>query len=155
MSEINRLEWEAYIRDSELMRTIRRIEGEVGDLANHVRNRGRDMEDVFSRLAKVAGGFLSLNAAEGFIQKLIQVRSEFQQLEIAFTTMLGSKERADKLTQDLIEFAGTTPFGMKDTANAAKQLLAYGSTAENVKNELRMLGDVAAGTSQPIGDLVY
>ncbi|WP_433863132.1 tape measure protein [Sphingobacterium thalpophilum] len=155
MSEINRLEWEAYIRDSELIRTIRRIEGEVGDLANHVRNRGRDMEDVFSRLAKVAGGFLSLNAAEGFIRKLIQVRSEFQQLEIAFTTMLGSKERADKLTQDLIEFAGTTPFGMKDTANAAKQLLAYGSTAENVKNELRMLGDVAAGTSQPIGDLVY
>lgn len=155
MSGINTLEWDAYIRDSELMATIRRIEGSVGDLADRVRNRGRDMEDVFARLAKVAGGFLSLNAAENFIQKLIQVRSEFQQLEIAFTTMLGSKEKADQLTKDLIEFAGTTPFGMKDTANAAKQLLAYGSTAANVKNELRMLGDVAAGTSQPIGDLVY
>lgn len=155
MSGINTLEWDAYIRDSELMATIRRIEGNVGDLADRVRNRGRDMEDVFARLAKVAGGFLSLNAVENFIQKLIQVRSEFQQLEIAFTTMLGSKEKADQLTKDLIEFAGTTPFGMKDTANAAKQLLAYGSTAANVKNELRMLGDVAAGTSQPIGDLVY
>ncbi|QQT60097.1 hypothetical protein I6I97_12555 [Sphingobacterium multivorum] len=155
MSTINRLEWDAYIRDSELMASLNRIEQRVNRMANNVSNRGRDLEEMFSRLAKVAGGFLSLNAAENFIQKLIQVRSEFQQLEIAFTTMLGSKERADKLTQDLIEFAGTTPFGMKDTANAAKQLLAYGSTAENVKNELRMLGDVAAGTSQPIGDLVY
>lgn len=155
MSTINRLEWDAYIRDSELMASINRIEQRVNRMANNVTNRGRDLEEMFTRLAKVAGGFLSLNAAENFVQKLIQVRSEFQQLEIAFTTMLGSKERADKLTKDLIEFAGTTPFGMKDTANAAKQLLAYGSTAENVKNELRMLGDVAAGTSQPIGDLVY
>ncbi|WGQ15571.1 tape measure protein [Sphingobacterium faecium] len=150
-----RLDWDAVIRDTEFQATINRIETRVNNLSRNVQRQGRDMESVFANLAKVAGGFLSLNAAEGFVTKLIQVRSEFQQLEIAFTTMLGSKEKADKLTKDLIEFAGTTPFGMKDTANAAKQLLAYGSTAENVKNELRMLGDVAAGTSQPIGDLVY
>src|SRR5690606_9623338 len=104
---------------------------------------------------KAAAAFLTLNQAQNFVQQLIKVRSEFQQLEIAFTTMLGSKERADQLTQELIEFASTTPFGMSDTANAAKQLLAYGSAAEDVTDELRMLGDVAAGTSQPIGDLVY
>lgn len=150
-----RLDWDAYIRDTEFMATIRRIEQRVNDLARNVNNRGKDMEAVFDRLAKVAGGFLSLNAAEGFIQKLIQIRSEFQQLEIAFTTMLGSKEKADQLTRDLIQFAATTPFGMKDAANAAKQLLAYGSSAETVTNELRILGDVAAGTSQPIGELVY
>ncbi|GEM_PF-1638301 len=150
-----RLDWDAYIRDTEFMATIRRIEQRVNDLARNVNNRGRDMEDVFGRLAKVAGGFLSLNAAEGFIQKLIQVRSEFQQLEISFTTMLASKEKADQLTKDLIQFAATTPFGMKEAANAAKQLLAYGSSANTVTNELRMLGDVAAGTSQPIGELVY
>ncbi|MFC3353701.1 tape measure protein [Sphingobacterium zeae] len=150
-----RLDWDAYIRDTEFMATIRRIEQRVNDLARNVNNRGRDMEDVFGRLAKVAGGFLSLNAAEGFIQKLIHVRSEFQQLEISFTTMLASKEKADQLTKDLIQFAATTPFGMKEAANAAKQLLAYGSSANTVTSELRMLGDVAAGTSQPIGELVY
>jgi tape measure domain-containing protein len=113
------------------------------------------MEAVFDRLARTATAFLSVNMMENFISKMISVRSEFQQLEIAFTTMLGSKEKADKLTQDLIQFAGTTPFGMKDTADATKQLLAYGSEAGNVKNELRMLGDVASGVSQPIGELVY
>lgn len=150
-----RLDWDAYIRDTEFMATIRRIEQRVNDLSRNVNNRGRDMEAVFDRLARTATAFLSVNMMENFISKMISVRSEFQQLEIAFTTMLGSKEKADKLTQDLIQFAGTTPFGMKETADATKQLLAYGSEAGNVKNELRMLGDVASGVSQPIGELVY
>ena len=155
MSEVNRLEWDAYIRDSELMASVNRIERRVGGMVDNVTKKGRDMDTVFARMAQAATAFFTISAAENFVQKLIQVRSEFQQLDIAFTTMLGSKERADKLTQDLIEFASTTPFGMKDTANAAKQLLAYGSAADEVKKELRMLGDVASGTSQPIGELVY
>lgn len=155
MAEVNRLEWDAYIKDSELMASLRRIERNVGGMVDNVAKKGRDMEDVFARMAKVAAGFFTVNAAQGFVQELINVRSQFQQLDIAFTTMLGSKEKADQLTKDLIQFASTTPFGMKDTATAAKQLLAYGSAADEVKNELRMLGDVASGTSQPIGELVY
>ncbi|WP_293925463.1 tape measure protein [Sphingobacterium sp. UBA6320] len=155
MAEVNRLEWDAYIRDSELMQSLNRIERRIIQTADTAARRGGDLEGMFKKAAQAATTFLSLNAAQGFVQKLIQIRSEFQQLDIAFTTMLKSKERADQLTKDLVEFAATTPFGMKETANAAKQLLAYGSSAESVKDELRMLGDVAAGTSQPIGDLVY
>ncbi len=155
MSEVNRLEWEAFIKDSDLMAGINRIERRMGGMVENVGKKGRDMENVFAGMAKAATAFFTVNAAQNFIQQLVRVRSEFQQLEIAFTTMLGSKEKADKLTQDLIKFATTTPFGMKDTANAAKQLLAYGSSAESVKDELRMLGDVASGTSQPLGELVY
>lgn len=155
MSEVNRLEWEAFIRDSELMAGINRIERRVGGMVDQVGKKGREMEGLFAGMAKAATAFFTISSAQQFIQQLVRVRSEFQQLEIAFTTMLGSKEKADKLTQDLVQFASTTPFGMKDTANAAKQLLAYGSSASSVKDELRMLGDVASGVSQPIGDLVY
>lgn len=155
MAEVNRLEWDAYIRDSELMASINRIERRVNGMVDNVNKKGNDFEAVFKRMAQAATAFFTINQAQNFVNQLISVRSQFQQLEIAFTTMLGSKEKADQLTKDLIQFAATTPFGMKDAANAAKQLLAYGSTASGVKDELRMLGDVAAGTSQPIGDLVY
>src|SRR5690606_13372571 len=74
---------------------------------------------------------------------------------ISFTTMLQSKTKADALMGELVQFAGTTPFDLKGTAQAAKQLLAYGTAASDVTTELRMLGDVASGVSQPIGDLVY
>lgn len=155
MSEVNRLEWEAFIRDSGLMASINRIEKRVGSMVENVGQKGKDLDAIFNNLAKAATAFFTINQAQQFVQQLIRLRSEFQQLEIAFNTMLGSKAKADKLTQDLIQFAATTPFGMKETANAAKQLLAYGSTAELVKDELRMLGDIAAGVSQPIGELVY
>lgn len=150
-----RLSFDAYIKDTDFQRQIQAMEQRIIGLSDTSVKEAKRMDETFSKLAKAAAAFLTLNQAQSFVQQLIKVRSEFQQLEIAFTTMLGSKERADQLTQELIEFASTTPFGMSDAANAAKQLLAYGSAAENVTDELRMLGDVAAGTSQPIGDLVY
>lgn len=88
-------------------------------------------------------------------QEVINVRSQFQQLEIAFGTMLKSPERATKLMSELQTFAAQTPFGMESAATGAKQLIAYGSAADDVISELTMLGDVAAGTGQQIGDLVY
>lgn len=150
-----RLSFDAYIKDTDFQRQLQAMEQRIIGMSETTAKEAKRMNDTFSNLAKAAAAFLTLNQAQNFVQQLIKVRSEFQQLEIAFTTMLGSKERADQLTQELIEFASTTPFGMSDAANAAKQLLAYGSAAEDVTDELRMLGDVAAGTSQPIGDLVY
>ena len=94
-------------------------------------------------------------AASAFIKQLIDVRGEFQQLEIAFTTMLKSKEKSDKLMQDITDFAATTPFDLKQVAAGTKQLLAYGFTADSVKDNLSMLGNVASGVGSQIGDLIY
>jgi tape measure domain-containing protein len=57
--------------------------------------------------------------------------------------------------QQLIRTAATTPFDMTEVANGAKQLLAYGTAAEEVNDILVRLGDIAAGLSVPLGDLVY
>lgn len=94
-------------------------------------------------------------AASAFIKQLIDVRGEFQQLEIAFTTMLKSKEKSDKLMQEITDFAATTPFDLKQVAAGTKQLLAYGFTADSVKDNLSMLGNVASGVGSQIGDLIY
>lgn len=97
---------------------------------------------------------VSLSLTE-FARQVATVRGEFQQLEVAFTTMLGSKAEADTLMQQAIQLAATTPFDLQGVASGAKQLLAYGSTAKDVAGEIRMLGDIAAGMSLPLGDLVY
>ena len=55
----------------------------------------------------------------------------------------------------LIKTAATTPFGVSDISNAARQLLAYGVEADKVNETLIRLGDIAAGLSIPIGDLAY
>lgn len=88
-------------------------------------------------------------------RQVATVRGEFQQLEVAFSTMLGSKAEADALMERVVNLAATTPFDLQGVANGTKQLLAYGSTANEVTDEIRMLGDIAAGMSLPLGDLVY
>lgn len=152
---IGQLEWDAIIRDTQFGAQINRIESRLNQFARNVERDGDSIERLFQRASAAAAGFFSIQAAQGFVQQIIAVRGQFEQLEIAFSTILGSKQKADDLMKQIVEFAGTTPFGLKDTSNAAKQLLAYGSAANDVIKELRMLGDVAAGTSAPINDIVY
>lgn len=106
-------------------------------------------------LQKTVGRLASAFAMKELVSKIATVRGEFQQLEVAFKTMLGSAEQADALMQQLTQTAATTPFGLEDVAQGAKQLLAYGLEAEKVNETLIRLGDIAAGLSVPLNDLVY
>lgn len=78
-----------------------------------------------------------------------------QQLQVALSTILQSKSKADALLADISQFAVKTPFSVDEVATGAKQLLAYGSSADKVVDELSMLGDVASGLQIPIGQLIY
>ncbi|WP_316778426.1 tape measure protein [Pedobacter antarcticus] len=149
------LNFDATIDDSQFHAQIRKMEQEIAGVTTSVIDQGNQIESWAKKAATAATAFFSINAAQGFISSLIDIRSQFQQLDIAFSTMLKSKATANALMKDLVGFAAETPFGLKDAAGAAKQLLAYGTTASNIVGELRMLGDVASGVSVPIGDLVY
>lgn len=76
-------------------------------------------------------------------------------LNISLKTMLGSKNEADKLVKQMVDFAATTPFSQSEVQTAGKQLLAYGIEAKNIIPTMRQLGDVAAGLNQPIGEIAY
>lgn len=106
-------------------------------------------------LQKTIGRLASAFAMKELVSKIATVRGEFQQLEVAFKTMLGSAEQAKTLMSQLTQTAATTPFGLEDVAQGAKQLLAYGFEAEKVNETLIRLGDIAAGLSVPLNDLVY
>lgn len=106
-------------------------------------------------LTKVLGVIGGAAALKGFVSNLINVRGQFQQLEIAFSTMLKSKEAADKLMTELVDIAAKTPFDLQGVAQSAKQMIAYGSSAENVGDELVMLGNVAAGVGSQLSEIAY
>lgn len=89
------------------------------------------------------------------LQSIVQTRGQFQQLEIAFSTMLRSNSQAKKLMDELIVTAAKTPFDLQGIASTTKQMLAYGSTVDNVVDELVMLGNVASGVGAPLGDIAY
>ena len=124
----------------------------IGDTADA---EGKRIDAIFSRVTTAAVGFFTLQQAQSFAMQVANVRGEFQKLEVAFNTMLGSKEKADALMSQLIRTAAITPFDLQGVASGAKQLLAYGEAADKVNDTLVRLGNIAAGLSIPLNDIVY
>lgn len=141
--------------NSNFIRKLHECENGVRNTSKQIEQSGLSIEDLFNRMTKAAAAFGAGFAAKELISNIAQVRGEFQQLEVAFKTMLGSEEKANALMQQLVKTAVTTPFDLQGVANGAKQLLAYGENVENVNDDLIRLGNIAAGLSQPLGDLVY
>lgn len=141
--------------NTNLMEKLKEVERGVKSASASVEKEGGSIEQLFSRMSKAAAAFGAGFTAKELIQNIVQVRGEFQQLEVAFTTMLGSQEKATSLMSQLTETAAKTPFDLQGVANGARQLLAYGTAAEDVNETLVRLGNIAAGLSIPLNDLVY
>lgn len=137
-----------------LDKAVNKMEQMTGK-ATQANRQMHELDRTGQSLQRTIGRLASAFAMKELVSKISTVRGEFQQLEVAFKTMLGSAEQADALMQQLTRTAATTPFGLEDVAQGAKQLLAYGFEAEKVNETLIRLGDIAAGLSVPLGDLVY
>jgi tape measure domain-containing protein len=116
---------------------------------------GSRIDTIFRKLTLTAAGFFTAQQALSYANKIATVRGEFQQLEVAFNTMLGSKQKADALMAQVVDTAAKTPFDLQGVASGAKQLLAYGVASEDVTKRLTQLGNIAAGLSIPLNDIVY
>ena len=141
--------------NSNFIRKLHECENGVKNTSRQIEQSGLGIEDLFNRMTKAAAAFGVGFTAKELISNIAHVRGEFQQLEVAFKTMLGSEDKANALMQQLVKTAATTPFDLQGVANGAKQLLAYGENVENVNDDLIRLGNIAAGLSQPLGDIVY
>lgn len=128
---------------------------EIGNYEENIKraiNGNNDFSISFGKILAVVGG---ASAIKGLISDMVQIRGEFQATSIAFETMLGSKEQADALMQQMIETASKTPFDLQSVSQGAKQLLAYGTSADQVNDTLVRLGNIASGLSIPLNDLIY
>ena len=82
--------------------------------------------------------------------KALKTASDLEQMDVAFTTMLGSAEKSKALIKDLLEFTAKTPFQIKDVQQNAKLLLGMGIEAEKIIPTMNALGNVSAGLSVPL-----
>ena len=131
----------------------------IRQVSTNIQMEAEDMEqsilDFAQKGAMYIQAYLVGQGMTGLLQSIVQVRGQFQQLEIAFGTMLGSEQKAKDLMDQMITTAAKTPFDLAGIAGGAKQLLAYGTAADKVNDTLVRLGNIAAGLSIPLNDIVY
>lgn len=135
------------------------MERHIKDFSNTAAQEAAAVEDSFQQMAEKAGQYITYylvgQGMNNLVSSIVSVRGQFQQLEIAFGTMLGSEEKATALMQQMVNTAAKTPFDLMGVAEGAKQLLAYGVSAEKVNDTLVRLGNIASGLSIPLNDIVY
>ena len=135
------------------------MENRIKDFSSSAIDEVESVEDVFQSFAKRAGEYISYylvgQGMMGLLNSIVQVRGQFQQLEIAFETMLGSQSKAKSLMDQMVQTAAKTPFDLMGVAEGAKQLMAYGVSADKVNDTLVRLGNIASGLSIPLNDIVY
>ena len=98
-------------------------------------------------LKSFVSGIFDLGRAA--IDQAIKIEGLTTQLE----TLTGSAATAQKILEDLQEFAARTPFKLTGLAESSKLLLAFGKTQEEIIPTLQILGDVAAGSGADLQEL--
>ena len=149
------LDFEARLRLEKLEEGLKDMEKLMKDSMQSSQKETDKLQQSIDKLTKGAMAFFTISKAYEFSQKIIAVRSQFQQLEIAFGTMLKSKEKANALMAQMTDLAAKTPFGLQEVSEGAKRLLAIQVPAQEVTETLRRMGDVAAGLGVPMGQLIH
>jgi hypothetical protein len=153
--ETGRLYFDVLLNDESLQQGLQRSRESFRSLGESANAELQSMDGFMAKAAQTAAGLFAVDKIKDFVSQLALVRGEYQQLEVAFETMLGSKSKADALMGQLIDTAATTPFEMSEVAEASKMLLAYGMEGDKVNETLIRLGDIAAGLSMPLKDLAF
>ena len=143
------------IDNDEAIRKFRELQKTAKTVTSSVVTDADRMDIAMRRLATTLGQIGVGVSLAGLVKQIAQTRGEFQQLEVAFATLLQSKEKADALMSQMVELAAKTPFDLQGVAGGARQLLAYGFAAEDVTNTLTRLGNVAAGLGLNLQDLTW
>ena len=150
-----KLLFEVRADQSDIKKDIEAIKKQFESLTKKTQEEGEKQAQVWQNLIKGATAYFTFQGASAFIKQVIAVRSQFQQLEIAFGTMLKSKEKANALMAQMTDLAAKTPFGLQEVSEGAKRLLAFQVPAEEVTETLRRMGDVAAGLGVPMERLIH
>jgi len=139
---------------------IVRVGADVGDFVGGMQQVNRELSATKKAIDEQTAGLKSFGSAMtsmgvqlsaaitaplvGVGAAAVSAAGSLEQAQIAFTTMLGSAERASGLLQALQEFAAKTPFQFDQLVKASQMLMAYQFRAEELLPVLRAVGDAAA-----------
>jgi tape measure domain-containing protein len=92
-------------------------------------------------------------SAFGTAKEMVGLAATAESNQVAFSTMLGSADKAKTVLAQITDLAAKTPLETSELVSAGRSLIAFKHSAEEVVPTLRMLGDISSGVQQPIGEI--
>lgn len=120
---------------------IENIKRQMGDLNTHTRR----AHDMAAQLGNRLAAMFSIAAISGYINKLVEVRAQFELQQTALRAILKDKDEADRIFMQVQQMALQSPFSIMQMNTFVKQLAAYRIESEKLVGTTKMLADVSAG----------
>ncbi len=105
----------------------------------------RPVRGILNLLSSVQGMVFGAAGVFGGIVSPMDTAGDFEQTQIAFSTMLKDAERAKDFLAEASDFANNTPFEFPDLIDSSKLLLAFGFDPDSIFSVLTTIGDTSSG----------
>lgn len=132
----------------QLNEEIKRQQSEVDKLRGKQENLNKNKKSLMNttdQLQRKLALLFSVSAIQGYVNKLVQVRGEFELQQRSLEILLQNKKEADRLWDQTIKLAVKSPFTVKQLVTYTKQLAAYRIESDKLYETNKMLADVSAG----------
>ncbi|WP_319417424.1 tape measure protein [Marispirochaeta aestuarii] len=121
----------------------------------------RNTDQAFGSMGKSVGSALlkfgGLTAIVATMYKLseasIKAAAAFETQRTEFGIFMQDMDMGASMFADIQTFAASTPLAVEQLSEVTKQLLSFGSEADEVLDQVRMLGDAALGNGQKLETL--
>lgn len=143
------------LKDDEARKGLRDIDGEAsktgGRLSGFFQKAGSMVGTAVVAGATAAVGGLTI--LTGAIAKTgIAYNSMMENSEVAWTTLLGTQDKAKGMLEEIANFAKSTQFGTEEVDMMAKYMHNAGLEGENLFKELSKVADVAGAFNIPAAE---
>lgn len=123
-------------------------------VANNARKSHRQLFDISGQLMRRLALVFSVSQVTQYVQKLAQVRGEFELQNAALAAIMQNKDEADQLFGQITQLAVQSPFQLKELVTYTKELAAYRIENEKLYDTTKMLADVSAGLGVDMSRLI-
>lgn len=117
-------------------------------------NSHRRLMDTAGQLQRKLALLFSVSAIQGYINKLVEVRGEFELQHKALGAIIQNTDEANRLWAKTVELAVKSPFRIKELVTYTKQLAAYRVETEKLHDTTKMLADVSSGLGVDMNRLI-
>lgn len=145
-----------------------RIGASIQGLTQGLNQAKSALSSFAAQAVSVAGGqalFAGIQGAIGLVSKGVRglgatfaeavgEAGNFESIVAQFTTFYKDANLAAGAVAELSKYSATTAFQLEEVANAGAGLAAAGVPAEQLKESIRVLGDIAAGSRKPLAEIL-
>jgi tape measure domain-containing protein len=137
----------------EFNRKINESKQRIATLRGETQNVGGSLKSVFAGVGAGVAAAFSVNAIINFSEAAVQAFAKLESSRLVFKNLVGDAAIAKRVFEQLQDFAIKSPFTQDEIETGAKALLQFGVTADEVVPQIKILGDVSAGTGKNLGEL--